>query len=206
MKKIFSITLFALFLIMIGCKKDSEFLTIQPTSILTNAQAFSDPNSVLSILANLYSRQLDFSSFDNGWTSFVDFGEAFPSDNNVYYIVQNSNWGPDSWGTWNYGYIRELNLFIQRDSASTGLTAGDKAIFLAEGRFLRANYYFEMVKRMGGVPLILTPLLYNFSGDPTYLQSARAKESDVYDFVISEAEAIKNSLPANGDKSRCARA
>ena len=204
MKKILSITLLSLVIGLAGCKKDSEFLTIKPTSILTNEQAFSDPNSVLSILANLYSRQLDFSSFDNGWTSFIDFGEAFPSDNNVYYVVQNSGWGPDAWGTWDYAYIRELNLFIQRDSASTGLTAGDKAIFLAEGRFLRASYYFEMVKRMGGVPLILTPLLYNFSGDPTYLQYPRAKESDVYDFVISEAEAIKNSLPV-GDKSRASK-
>jgi len=205
MKKILSITLLSLIVGLAGCKKDSEFLTIQPTSILTNQQAFSDPNSVLSILANLYSRQLDFSSFDNGWASFVDFGEAFPSDNGVYYTVQNSGWPFYAWSTWNYGYIRELNNFIQRDSASTGLAPADKAAFLAEGRFLRANYYFEMVKRMGGVPLVLTPLIYNFSGDPSYLQIPRAKESDIYDFVISEAEAIKNDLPKAGDKSRASK-
>ena len=204
MKKIISITLLSLLLGLAGCKKDSDFLTIEPTSILTTEQAFSDPNSVLSILANLYSRQLDFSSFDNGWASFVDFGEAFPSDNGVYYTVQNSGWGFNSWSTWNYTYIRELNLFIQRDSASTGLAPADKATFLAEGRFLRANYYFEMVKRMGGVPLVLGTLDYNFSGDPSYLQLPRAKESDIYDFVISEAEAIKNSLPI-GDKSRASK-
>jgi len=205
MKKILSITLISFLIGLAGCKKDSDFLTIDPTSIVSNAQAFSDPASVLSILANLYSRQVDFSSFDNGWLSFVDFGESFPSDAGTYWVVQNTNWGFGNWGTYDYGYIRELNLFIQRDSASTGLAPADKAAFLAEGRFLRANYYFEMVKRMGGVPLILTPLIYNFSGDPTYLQTPRAKESDIYDFVISEAEAIKGTLPANGDKSRASK-
>ena len=206
MKKIISIALLGLLTAFAGCKKDSDFLNIDPTSILNNQQAFSDPQQVVSILANLYSRQVDFTSFNNGWGSFVDFGESFPSDGGAYGIVQRNNWGYGSWGEYNYGYIRELNLFIQRDSAATTLSAPDKAGFLAEGRFLRANYYFEMVKRMGGVPLILKPLLYDFSGDPTYLQEPRAKESDIYDFVISEAEAIKGDLPAGvGDRSRATK-
>ncbi|MEJ7676970.1 MAG: RagB/SusD family nutrient uptake outer membrane protein [Segetibacter sp.] len=76
------------------------------------------------------------------------------------------------------------------------LQNADKTRFLAEARFLRANYYFEMVKRMGGVPLITNTLEYDYKGDATSLQRPRAKESDIYDFIISEAEAIKNQLPA----------
>ena len=62
--------------------------------------------------------------------------------------------------------------------------------------------YFEHVKRMGGVPLILEPMEYDYSGDPTYLQSPRAKEHEVYDFVIAEMEAVKNDLPNGSTKSR----
>ena len=41
----------------------------------------------------------------------------------------------------------------------------------------------------------------------TYLQLPRAKESDIYDFVINEAEAIKNDLPADAnEKSRAIKA
>src|SRR5712675_360649 len=99
-----------------------------------------------------------------------------------------------------------MNLFIQRDSASTKLAAADRAEFLAEGRFLRANYYFELAKRMGGVPLILSPLEYSGKNDASSLQIPRAKESDIYDFVISEAEAIKNSLPSDpNEKSRATK-
>jgi hypothetical protein len=60
---------------------------------------------------------------------------------------------------------------------------------------------------MGGVPLILEPMVYDFSGDPTYLQHPSAKESEIYDFVIKEAEEIKDMLPATpGEKSRATKA
>ena len=212
MKKIFSLTVIAtLTLGLWGCKKDSDFLNVQPTTFLTNDQVFSDPNLALSVLADLYNRQLDFTSLDNGWTSFTDFSESFPSENSDFgrSVVQRTGWGYGTWGidwTGSYTYIREINLFLQRDSASTGLSADDKNRFYAEARFLRANFYFEIVKRMGGVPLALEPLLYDYKGDPSSLQIPRSKESDIYDFVISEAEAIKNSLPADaGEKSRASK-
>jgi hypothetical protein len=206
MKKTLLIIISAGLLITGSCKKDSNFLDVPPKQVVTSDVAFSDPNLVLSILGDLYNRQLDFSGLDNGWASFVDFSEAFPSENGSYNIVQRTGWGYGEWGTWDYTYIRELNLFIQRATAATALTEVEKNQFIAEGRFLRANYYFEMVKRMGGVPLITEPLNYDFSGNISTLQIARAKESDVYDFVISEAEAIKGLFDSRlTDKSRATR-
>jgi hypothetical protein len=210
MKKSFSIIALSVLISIAGCKKDSDFLDIPPNSIIPTEKAFSDPALVLSILGDLYNRQIDFSSFDNGWGSFADFSESFISDDGAYGIVQNTNWGYGSWGVdWagTYTYIRELNLFIERDSAATELKAADKAQFLAEGRFLRANLYFEMVKRYGGVPLILHSMTYDYKGDVASLQFPRAKESEIYDFVISEAEAIKGQLPSNSnEKSRATKA
>src|SRR5687768_16964466 len=146
MKKIFPIILATVLVYSAGCKKDSDFLNVQPTSILTNEQAFSDPAQVLSIMADLYNRQLDFSGLDNSWATFADFSESFPSENGASNIVQRNDWGFDSWHTWDYGYIRDLNLFIERATEAKALSETDKKRFLAEARFLRANYYFEMVK------------------------------------------------------------
>ncbi|RYE27285.1 MAG: RagB/SusD family nutrient uptake outer membrane protein [Sphingobacteriaceae bacterium] len=203
MKKKFSIILFAALLGTFGCK-DKEFLNIAPTALLTTDQIFLDANQTLSVVSNLYNRYLDFST-TRDWNTMADFNEAFTSDNNDR--NRNNGWGYGEWGAWDYGYIRELNLFIERATASTGLAQSDKNRFIAEARFLRASYYFELVKRMGGVPLILTSLTYDFSGDPTYLQQPRAKESEIYDFVISEAEAIKTILPADvNEKSRATKA
>src|SRR5690606_9281528 len=68
---------------------------------------------------------------------------------------------------------------------------------LAELRFIRAFVYFELVKRMGGVPIVTEQLIYDFAGDPTYLQIPRAKEHEVYDFVYDELEAVKDALSLN---------
>jgi hypothetical protein len=214
MKKIFSYTAAAILSLSIwSCEKDDEFLDVQPTDFLTNEQVFSDPALVLSALGDLYNRQVDFSGLDNGWASFTDFSESFPSENGSAYFVTRTGWPFDYWGTatntpWTinwfdaYTYIREINLFMQRDSASTALTENYKKRFYAEARFLRANFYFELVKRYGGVPLVTDPLTYDYKGDPAYLQVPRAKESDIYDFVISEAEAIKNDFidPVSGEQ------
>lgn len=221
MKKILSITMSALLLCVWGCKKDSDFLNIPPIQVVPNDVAFSDPGLVLSILGDLYNRQLDFVSLDGrpvpesndieaGWRTMADFSESFPSENGSAFIVQRTGWDYGEWRVdWarSYAYVRDLNLFIARDSAATQLTNADKTRFLAEARFLRANYYFEMVKRMGGVPLVTNTLEYDYKGDATSLQSSRAKESEIYDFVISEAEAIKNQLPADvNEKSRATKA
>ena len=208
MKKILSIALFALMLNLWGCKKDSDFLQVPPIQVLPTDVAFSDPALVLSILGDLYNRQVDFSSLDgDGWRTFADFSESYPSENGSDYFVQRTGWGYGEWGTWDYTYIRDLNLFIARDSAATELTDADKSRFLAEARFLRANYYFELAKRMGGVPLVLQAQIYDPKEGVGSLQLPRAKESEVYDFIISEAEAIKDNLPADAnEKSRATKA
>lgn len=207
MKKYIPHIMLSLLLGAAGCKSDSEFLNVQPSAVLTIEQAFKDPAQALSVLGDLYNRQLDFSGLDNGWESFADFSESFPSANGASGIVQRDSWGFGQWSTWDYGYVRDVNLFIERATAATTLTEEAKRRFLAEARFLRANHYFEMAKRMGGVPLILKPLVYNFGEDPASLQNPRAKESEIYDFVISEAEAIKADLPVSpGEKSRATMA
>lgn len=207
MKKTYIALTFTLLLFTGACKKDSDFLDVPPKQVIPEEVAFSDPALVLSVIGDLYNRQQDFSSLDDGWRTFADFSEAFPSENGSYFIVQRTGWDYLEWSSWDYGYIRDLNLFIERATAATKLTDADKTRFIAEARFLRANYYFELVKRMGGVPLITQSQQYNYDGNVTALQTPRAKESEIYDFVISEAEAIKGQLPADvNEKSRATKA
>ena len=201
MKKILFINLLALLAICGGCD-DDQFLDREPTNILTSDVTWSNSDQVLSLLGDLYNRYNDYSTLKN-WTSTSDFNEAFWSEAGQYGNFQNNGYDYGAWGIWDYGYIRDINLFIQKCTAATQLDATVKARFLAEARFLRASYYFEMVKRMGGVPLILEPLTYNFSGDPSYLRMPRAKESEVYDFILKEADEIKTQLPSStAEKSR----
>ena len=207
MKKYLPHILFSLMLGSAACKSDSEFLDVQPSSLLTIEQAFKDPNQALSVLADLYDRQWDISGLDNGWGSFADFSETFPSNNDSKFFVQRDSWNFGEWGMWDYGYVRDVNLFIERCTAATTLNEEIKTRFLAEARFLRAAHYFEMTKRMGGVPLVLKSMVYNFGDDPAPLQYPRSKEAEMYDFVISEMEAVKANLPIDpNEKGRATMA
>ena len=186
-------------------KNDEEFLDRPSTSILTQEQIFSDPKTTLSVLADLYNRYYDFGTVED-WSTMARFNVAYWSEAGRYPEFQNDGWGYGAWGTWDYAYIREINLFLERCSEATELTEEDKTRFLAEARFLRASYYFELVKRMGGVPLILESETYDFSGDASYLQHPRETEAAIYDFVISEAEALKDILPNDANtKSRATK-
>lgn len=177
-----------------GCKKDADFLQTDPSNILTDEAVWKSESLVLSVLADLYNRYVDQQTITN-WAEYTNFDEAFPSQASEYWRVQQIDYPYDWWRLWDYGQMRDLNLFIQKCSAATALSEEARTRFLGEARFLRAALYFEEVKRMGGVPLITEPMTYDFSGDPTYLQHARAKESEVYDFVIAEMDTIKTMLP-----------
>ncbi len=186
--------------VVTGCKDDVEFLNVKSTNILLVDEVYGDPRLVLSAATELYNRIPELVEPAN-FGIYASFDEAFASGD--YGRHQNREYSYDDWSLWDYGYIREINLFIERVEAAKALTPADKVRFVAEGRFLRANAYFEMVKRMGGVPLITESLTYDYSGDAAYLRKTRAKESEVYDYVIAEFEAIKSLLPkAPNEKSR----
>ncbi len=204
MKKIHYVSFLVLMCVGWSCN-DQQFLDKDPTNILTNDKVWQSPNLVLTVLVDLYDRYPEVQSTEK-WVEYANFDEAFASSAGEYYRHKNQEYNYDWWNYWDYGYLREMNLFIQKCSEATQLDEASKKRFLAEARYLRASFYFEEVKRMGGVPLILEPLQYDFSGDPAYLQYARAKESEIYDFVLSEMEAIKNDLPSDPNiKSRATK-
>ncbi|MGQ1891598.1 RagB/SusD family nutrient uptake outer membrane protein [Thermophagus sp. OGC60D27] len=184
-----------------GCDDDA-FLDREPKDILLDEQVYSDNALALAVLADFYFRLPEFQG-PNNWWNFVDFDEGFGSAFGDYWRHKNNGWDFGEWGMWDYGFIREINLFIEKAMEANEKELTQKARFIAEGRFIRAWLYFEMVKRMGGVPLITESMTYDFSGDPTYLQYPRAKEYEIYDFILSELDAIKGDLPSTADiKSR----
>ena len=205
MRKFTYIVLLTAMFAFTGCDSDEEFLDRPPAEVLTEEQLFSDQAAILSVLGDLYDRYYDFGTVQD-WPTLANFNVSFWSENGRYGDFQNDGWGNDFASTWDYGYIREINLFLERADASTTLDEQTKARFTAEARFLRVSYYFELVKRMGGVPLILTTLEYDFSGDASYLQQPRETEAAIYDFIITETDALADILPTDPTtKSRATR-
>ena len=103
---------------------------------------------------------------------------------------------------WSNGYYlnRQLNHFIESIDDSP---VSEKDQFKSEARFLRAYNYFSMVKRYGGVPLITKETAINASDEEMY--PFRAKEQEVWDFVISELQDCAQYLPTKADAGRASK-
>jgi len=165
----------------------------EPKNIITEENVWNDPDQILALLANFYDRMPSFAGFSGDMT--------------IPAYLDNASWsglgnGPNQYASfdysfgryYDYAFIRDINLALENIEKYSNLPDADRKEYAAEMRFVRAFVYFEMVKRMGGVPLITEPLVYDFNGDPSYLQNPRAKEADIYDFIASEVDAIKDIL------------
>ena len=67
--------------------------------------------------------------------------------------------GPQA-GLWskNFTGIYRANLVLEKsEGAVAGLTPDKKARYIAEAKFLRAYYYFDLVRWFGNVPLVTAP-------------------------------------------------
>lgn len=214
MKKLtfFYITALCLF-IFTACKKD--WLDRKPRTILSDEQVWNDPKMIVSLLANFYDRlpsETGLVDVNNEgadgrlfqWRNMANIDDAMWSGqsnedgrNNI------TSYANTSWYLWNYSFIRDINLALENIQLyGTELSEGQKLQFSSELRFLRAFDYFELVKRMGGVPLVTKQLIYDYSGDVTPLQQPRAKESEVYDFIAAEVDSIKDKLGNDASISR----
>ncbi|PXV66359.1 putative outer membrane starch-binding protein [Dysgonomonas alginatilytica] len=185
-------------LFFVSCNHDS-WLERDPQNIITDEQLWNDPKLIKSILANYYDRLPSLHGvFNTGGMSELD--DAMWSGHHDQNGRNDFQYGDDYGRYWDYGFIRDLNLALENiDKYSVSIDEGQKNLFKSELRYIRASVYFELVKRMGGVPLVTKQLIYDFSGDPTPLQVARSKEYEVYDFIYTELEEIKSLLADNND-------
>ena len=186
----------------VSCNNE-DWLERDPKNIITDEQLWNDPQLITSLLANYYDRLPTFHGvFNTGGMTEID--DAMWSGHFDQNWRNDFQYGYDYGRYWDYTFIRDINLALDNiETFSTEIGDEQKNLFTSELRFIRAFVYFELVKRMGGVPLVTEQLVYDFGGDPEYLQIPRSKEHEVYDFIYSELETIKSDLQANnGSQTR----
>ncbi len=88
---------------------------------------------------------------------------------------------------WNYAGISRCN-FIMEYKDKTNFDGKDKVI--AETRFLRAFYYFQLVKYFGGMPLIVDKRL----GAEEVTEIERASASEIYAQIEADLNYAVNTL------------
>ena len=166
------------------------------TYFTTSTQAESSVNAIYSSLATIYNGSTGFGGGLSPWLMLefatglanTQLGEAF--DNLAVRALTNSADNSEGLIWWNESYkgIANANLSISK----IPLIKMDSTIknrLLGEARFLRAFYYYNLVRIFGKIPLITTPLELK-SPD---LYPTQASEADVYNLIVQDLTFAESS-------------
>jgi hypothetical protein len=200
--------LLAAFLIaMVACSKDYEAIPLEKVTIEyvfdkddslgTYANKFL--NSIYSKLPGGYNRVggdlLDAAS-DDAISGFIGTTAVSQLATGAYTsyaaIADETPWGSA------YAAIRAASIFVSNINVSPvkeTLPNGSSIRYAwkAEARFIRALFYFELLKRYGGIPLMGDQV--RTLGDD--VQVPRSSFADCVQYIVSECDAIKDSLRPN---------
>lgn len=174
---------YVLLLCFIGFQScEDDVLERSPLDKIPAGDVWNDEVLMNAYVTNLYSR-LPYHAFEQqNWYSWTDEGTR--STGNASNIVQGTvSKSSEGAGYWDYGYIRDINVFLENVGASS-ITDAAKKQLEGEVRFLRAFSYLEMMKRYGGVPLVDIVIDPFQPIDQQY--TSRATEEAVANFIDAD--------------------
>ena len=126
------------------------------------------------------------------------FGTTDQSTDNAV-ATQGQTMGLSFNGSWDYTTMRDVNNLIKivEEAYENGtLSENLYKTYIGEARFVRAYYYFGMVRTYGGVPIVTEPLDDKYDGGENLgLYIPRSTEKDTWDFVLAELDAAAELLP-----------
>lgn len=167
---------------------------------INNNLAFGFLNNTYNNLPNGYNR------ISNAMLDTATDDAVCPNPSSTINGFNNGTWSPFNVieNVWNKNYdgIRKANMFLARvddvplPKKSNALGTDESILntrnrMKGEARFLRAFFYFELVKRYGGVPLTNTVL-----SPEEAVSLPRSSADDCFKFIISECDLAASLLPS----------
>lgn len=158
-----------------------DVLDKQDLTTVNETDVWNDIQLATAYISNIYNDNLpDWSSAEASQSDESQGGSSYMygqlTENSIDY--------------WPYSQLREINILLKNIDEGT-LLQEDKNKLKGEALFFRAYRYFEMMKRYGGVPLILVPQERNDD-----LLVSRSSTSDTFKQIITDLNDAINYLPA----------
>jgi len=131
-------------ILVAGCTK---VLDKKNLNAINEADVWNDLELATAAVNNIYAQSLP------GWsTEYADYSEESDGGGSYMYGQLTEN----SVNYWPYNQIRDINVVLANVDKGK-LKDADKKLLKGQAFFFRAWQYFEMVKRYGGIPLVLEP-------------------------------------------------
>ena len=207
-----------LFFTLSACTED--FLNQPPLDRITESDVWSDKDLMDTYIFRIYDLMpwdylKDFGG-GAGWGAHRDALSDLAMSTYSWTPASNTfrlgNWGtinnywPMDW--WGYFNLWKINYALEKIEGlgSDVLSDEERNSRLGELYFMRAYCYMEMVKRYGGVPIILEAQDPNTTPEDEYFP-VRNTEKEVYDQILEDSQLAFNLLPDRwaGQKGRAGR-
>lgn len=211
MKKHFVILL-AIITSITSCKK--EYLNVNDVNaFVTPDQLYTNYNYVQQAVWNIYSYLPDgFAHLD--YEAITD-NAAATNVTDVSKVFNNGTWNqynnPDDSWTRDFNGIRQANLYLKNkdkvdityikyrittsDSSSWYNAQNNVKFMQGEVLFLKAFFYFDLVKRYGGVPIINDTLDYN--NPATWKNIPRNSVDECVHYIALLCDSAAAIIPSN---------
>lgn len=199
MKKISFVLIIAAVVLASSCSKKLDQV---PISTATTATFYAQPSDFIQAVNATYNslrgypdRLLELSEVrsDNIYPSNNDVGRDHDPINNFLKGIAPNVYVEEAWRTDFNGIFRANTVLDQITKNGNNVGSAVLATRLsAEARFLRAFFYFDLVKYYGKVPLIDHPVSASEANT-----IKRSPVADVYALIIADLQYAIANLPAN---------
>lgn len=196
MKKVYYIFVYAL--LLTSC----DFLDIVPKEVVMEEDVWTNIKNAEKALARIYNAMPNDIMSDDIWGASDEAWHHWENNNQTSWKYNTGSWGPtdNPFGNWGGRYqdIRKANLFIENIESVP--LPGDQQeyyqervpIFKAEARFLRAYFYFDLLKKFGAVPLITSSV--KDMNNTSATQIGRNSVDEIVNFIVNECDDVKHIL------------
>jgi hypothetical protein len=195
----------------------SDLLVVDPRQSIDAEGALTTPDAVNAALNSVYSRLRSVNNYGRNMFAMADaLADVGQTTSNSGRLIGENNNQPNAHfpaGFWqnSYAAINEANLIIDALPTVVGATTAQLDRWEGEAKFLRALYYFDLIKCYAYIPTaIYTPGVTDQGGVPLELegvissevafarQSPRATIDAVYAQIYADLEVAKTKLTSRG--------
>jgi len=215
MKKNINILIASILLFAMQSCNDNAFLNVQP-SIETPSQALSNPTAATELVNAVYNKLTDWDESSFSWMGVASITSddadkgSDPGDTggdkdlmDALTFTSTSLSFNEVWQA-NYQGIARANQAL-KFLPQLDIDATLKSRLQGESKFLRALFYFRLVRMFGGVPLIKSvPDIQN--QDDIKAANTRASKQECYDFIMADLTYAADNLPTSYDADNLGRA
>jgi hypothetical protein len=191
----------ALFLLAGGLLVSAcDLLDKSPKGELTSGNFFQTPDQAVQATNATYSQLRNFSVHVFSWLGVTEIASddatkgSVPDDASFLLELDRRTFNASNlafgatWGGYYTGVYR-ANVALANIPSIDGMSPDLSDRLIGENRFLRAYYYFYLVRAFGGVPKITAPL------QPDEFEQGRAPRDSIYALIERDLTAASANLP-----------